>query len=150
MSEIRQYVNFALGNERYAIDIMDVEEIIRLAEITAVPKAPDFLEGIINLRDRVIPVVDLKKRINMGEATLDENTRIVVVNLNNKRIGLVIDAVDEIVRIDSTLIDAAPAVAVSLDSSYIEGVAKTEKGMIIILKVNKIFSSSEQGQLDFF
>lgn len=150
MSEIRQYVSFVLGKERYAINIMDVEEIIRLTEITAVPKAPDFVEGIINLRERVIPVVDLKKRINLGEATYDENTRIIVVVLNGKRIGLIIDAVDEIVRIESDVIDAAPAVTVSLDSSYIEGVARTDKGMIIILKANKVFSSSEQGQLDYF
>lgn len=150
MSEIKQYVSFVLGTERYAINIMDVEEIIRMSEITAVPKAPDFVEGIINLRERVIPVVDLKKRINMGEASLDENTRIVVVNMNSKRIGLIIDAVDEIIRIESDIIDAAPAVTVSLDSSYIEGVAKTDKGMVIILKVTKVFSSSEQGELDYF
>jgi purine-binding chemotaxis protein CheW len=149
MSELKQYVSFLLSGERYAINIMDVEEIIRFTEITPVPKAPDFVEGIINLRERVIPVVDLKKRINMGESEANDNTRIIVINLNQKRIGLIIDEVDEIVRIESDKIDAAPAVTVNLDSSYIEGVAKTDKGMIIILRVLNIFSVSEQGQLNF-
>jgi purine-binding chemotaxis protein CheW len=151
MSEIRQYVGFMLGNEKFAISIMDVEEIIRLTEITPVPKAPDFIEGIINLRGRVIPVADLKKRINLGEADYDENkTRIVVVMLNDKRMGLIIDSVDEIIRIESSDVEQAPALTVNMDASYIEGVAKTEKGMIIILNIHKIFTSDEQNMLNFF
>ncbi len=150
MSEIRQYVGFMLGNEKFAISIMDVEEIIRLTEITPVPKAPDFIEGIINLRGRVIPVADLKKRINLGEASYDDKTRIVVVMLNDKRMGLIIDSVDEIIRIESNDIEQAPALTVNMDASYVEGVAKTEKGMIIILNIHKIFTSEEQNMLGFF
>ena len=150
MSEIKQYVGFVLGNERYAISITDVEEIIRLTEITPVPKAPDFIEGIINLRGRVIPVADLKKRINLGEATYDDKTRIIVVMLNDKRMGLIIDKVEEIIRIESDNIEQAPALTTNMDASYIEGVAKTDKAMIIILNIHKIFTSEEQDMLGFF
>ena len=150
MSEIRQYVGFILGNEKYAISITDVEEIIRLTEITPVPKAPDFIEGIINLRGRVIPVADLKKRINLGEANYDDKTRIVVVMLREKRMGLIIDSVEEIIRIEADQIEQAPALTMSMDASYVEGVAKTDKAMIIILNIHKIFTSDEQDMLGFF
>ncbi len=150
MSEIKQYVGFILGNEKYAISITDVEEIIRLTEITPVPKAPDFIEGIINLRGRVIPVADLKKRINLGEANYDDKTRIVVVMLREKRMGLIIDSVEEIIRIESDQIEQAPALTMSMDASYVEGVAKTDKAMIIILNIHKIFTSDEQDMLGFF
>lgn len=150
MAEVRQFVGLILGSERYGINIMDVEEIIRMMDITTVPKAPAFVEGIINLRGRVIPVVDLRKRLGVPVSDLSANTRIIVVNIRDRRMGFIVDCVEEVLRIDSKTIDRAPGVSTAADRNYIEGVAKTEKGMVIILSVQKIFSPSEQTNMYSF
>ncbi len=147
MAEINQYVSFILNGERYAIDIMSVDEIIRLIEVTPVPKAPDFVEGIINMRGKVIPVVDLKNRLNLGESEGTSETRIMITTIKNKKVGFIVDAVEEVLRIEPDLVEKAPGVATSVDSNYIKGVARTNKGLIIILDVNKLFTSNEEDQL---
>ena len=144
MADVVQYVSFVLSKEKYAIDIMSVEEILRKIDITPVPNAPSFIEGIVNIRGKVIPVVDLKKKLNIGLSNDDGNVRIVITNLRNKRVGFLVDSVEEVVRIDKSIIEQAPALSVNVDSDYISGVAKTEKGMIILLDINKIFSPQEQ------
>lgn len=144
MADVVQYVNFVLSNEKYAINIMSVEEILRKIEITPVPNAPAFIEGIINIRGKVVPVVDLKKKLNIGISNDDNNVRIIITNLKNKRVGFLVDAVDAVVRIERDLIEHAPALSVNVDSDYITGVAKTENGMVILLDINKIFSPQEQ------
>lgn len=148
MADISQFVGFKLGSEKYAIDIMAIEEILRMTEITPVPKAPEFIEGIVNIRGRVIPVVDLKKKLNIGTVTNSQTSRIIITNINNKKIGFLVDEVEEVLRIESGLIENAPALAVNIDSNYINGVAKTDKGMIILLDINKIFSPYEQRQFN--
>ena len=147
MAEMNQYVSFILSDERYAIDIMSVEEIIKLIEVTPVPKAPDFVGGIINMRGKVIPVVDLKNRLNLGESEETPETRIMITAIKDKTVGFIVDAVEEVLRIEPDLVEKAPGVATSIDSNYIRGVARTDKGLIIILNVNKLFSSYEEDQL---
>ncbi|MEF3254659.1 MAG: chemotaxis protein CheW [Deferribacterales bacterium] len=144
---IQQYVTFNLDSEKYAMDIMFIEEIIRVTEITEVPRAPEFIEGIINIRGKVIPVVDLKKKLGLGSISQDNNTRIIITNIRNKKVGFLVDAVNEVIRIDSSEIEPTPAVTMTLDSSYIVGMAKTDKGMIIIIDIAKIFSAGEENQL---
>ncbi len=147
---IQQYVSFNLDAEKYAVDIMYIEEIIRMVEITQVPRAPEFVEGIINIRGKVIPVVDLKKKLNLGSISQDQNTRIIITNVKNRKIGFIVDSVNEVIRIDDSLIDDAPAVTMTMDSSYIKGVAKTNHGLIIILDIAKVFSSGEESYLANF
>lgn len=147
---IQQYVSFNLDSEKYAVDIMYIEEIIRMVEITQVPRAPEFVEGIINIRGKVIPVVDLKKKLNLGSISQDQNTRIIITNIKNRKIGFIVDSVNEVIRIDDSLIDDAPAVTMTMDSSYIKGVAKTAQGLIIILDITKVFSSGEESYLANF
>ncbi|MGC8768312.1 chemotaxis protein CheW [Calditerrivibrio sp.] len=144
---VQQYVSFNLAAEKYAVDIMYIEEIIRMMEITPVPRAPEFIEGIINIRGKVIPVVDLKKKLNIGSFSPDNNTRIIIVNIRNKKVGFIVDSVNEVMRIDENLIDDAPAVTLSMDRSYIKGVAKTNQGLIIVIDIDKVFSSGEENQL---
>lgn len=144
---VQQYVSFNLDSERYAVDIMFIEEIIRLMEITQVPRAPEFVEGIINIRGKVIPVVDMKKKLGLGSISSDNNTRIIITNIRDKKVGFLVDSVNEVLRVDDFVIDDAPAVTINLDSSYIKGVAKTEKGLVIILDISKVFSSGEENQL---
>ncbi|MCA1927669.1 MAG: chemotaxis protein CheW [Calditerrivibrio sp.] len=144
---VQQYVSFNMDSEKYAVDIMFIEEIIRLVEITQVPRAPEFVEGIINIRGKVIPVVDMKKKLGLGSISPDINTRIIITNIKGKKVGFLVDSVNEVLRVDDSVIDDAPAVTMNLDSSYIKGVAKTDKGLFIVLDISKVFSSGEENQL---
>lgn len=147
MAELSQFVGFMLAQEHYGIDIMAVKEIIRMVEITPVPRAPGFVEGIINMRGMVIPIVDLRKKLNIKKCEIDESTRIIVVYIQNRRIGLIVDKVEDVIRIGNDAIDKAPGTSPAIDN-YVGGVARTQKCMVIILDVMKIFSRQEQIALE--
>ncbi|MGA1847319.1 chemotaxis protein CheW [Deferribacter abyssi] len=147
---LNQFVIFTLLDEKFAIDIMKVDEIIRMMEITPIPKANYFIEGIINLRGKVIPVIDLKKKLGLEETEYTKTTRIIVVNIRNKKIGVIVDSVDEVVRIDDNKIEDAPAVSSGIDDNFVTGVAKTDKGLIIIIDIEKVFSEEETDSLSNF
>lgn len=146
MVELKQFVGFMLAKEHYGIDIMAVEEIIRMVEITPVPRAPSFVEGIINMRGHVIPVVDLRKKLSIHSDISNESTRIVVICTASKRLGFIVDKVEEVIRIEADSIDKAPGTSRAIDN-YITGVARTKKGMVIILDIMKVFSQQEQQAL---
>jgi purine-binding chemotaxis protein CheW len=150
MSEYKQYVNLLLNDEKYGIDIMDIEEILRMMDITKVPKAPSFVEGIINIRGKVIPIVDLRKKIGIPAREYTSFTRIIVVNLRGKQVGFIVDQVEEVLRVDSSLVDKAPVASTSVENQYIKGVARLSTGMVIILNVHHLFGSSEQNMLNMF
>ena len=146
MSESKQFVGFMLDSEHYGVDIMAVEEIIRPMDITPVPRAPVFVEGIINLRGRIIPVVDLRKRLNMPVAVTSEHVRIIVMRIDNRRLGFIVDKVEEVMHIAVDRIEEAPGMA-SHAHHYVEGVARTQKGMVILLDILKIFTPDEHIQI---
>jgi len=150
MAEYKQYVNLLLNSEKYGIDIMDIEEILRMLEITKVPKAPSFVEGIINIRGKVIPIVDLRKKMGIPASEYTNSSRIIVVNLKGKQVGLIVDQVEEVLRVDSGLVDKAPAASTSAECTYIKGVARLQTGMVIILDVHSIFGSGEASALSMF
>jgi purine-binding chemotaxis protein CheW len=141
--EIVQLVTFKLGNEEFALDILKVQEINRVVEITKVPKAPDFVEGVINLRGRVIPIVDIRKKFHLKIKEATKETRIIVVNIINKTIGLIVDSVSEVLRINSSTIQPPPPLIAGLDSDYIKGVGKLDERLIILLDIDKIFTTGE-------
>ena len=143
MDEIVQLVTFKLGNEEFALDILKVQEINRVVEITKVPKAPDFVEGVINLRGRVIPIVDIRKKFHLNIKEATKETRIIVVNIMNKTIGLIVDSVSEVLRISSSTIQPPPPLIAGLDSDYIRGVGKLDERLIILLDIDKIFTTGE-------
>jgi purine-binding chemotaxis protein CheW len=146
--ELLQLVSFNLGNEEFAVDILKVQEINRMVEITKVPRSPHFVEGVINLRGKVIPIVDLRKRFNLGEKDRDKQTRIVVVDVDNKTVGLVVDSVSEVLRLQSNTIEPPPPLVAGIDSEYINGVGKLEDRLLILLDLNKIFSKTEKEMLE--
>ena len=151
MAELKQFVGFMLAKEHYGIDIMVVEEIIRIVEITPVPRAPSFVEGIINMRGRVIPVVDLRKKLSIAShGERSEATRIIVTCIDGKRMGFIVDKVEEVIKIGAEHIDKAPGTSRAIDN-YISGVARTkEKGMVIVLDILKVFSPQEKKALESF
>ncbi len=145
--DLLQLVSFVVGAEEYAIPILAVQEINRMMAITRVPQSPPFVEGVINLRGKVIPVVDLRKRFGMpiNENTGDE--RIIVVEVqgaNEARVlGFIVDRVNRVLRIGSEIVEPAPAMACGADSEYVLGVGKLEEGLLILLSLDKLFSASE-------
>lgn len=138
-----QVVVFELGGERYGLDIGTVYEIIRYQPITAVPNAPSFVEGVINLRGRIIPVVDLRGRFGLGAAAPTTASRIVVCEAAGHRVGLVVDAVTEVLMIPAEAVEATPDVAGGTETVYIRGIAKLGERLIILLDLEGLFAGPE-------
>ena len=138
-----QIVVFALEDERYGLEIAAVYEIIRHQPITAVPQAPGFVEGVINLRGRIIPVVDLRERFGLAPVTASGASRIVVCDAANTRVGLVVDGVSEVLMVPAEAIEPTPAVAVGRNSEYVRGIAKIAEDLIILLDLDHLFSNEE-------
>ena len=146
-NQIIQLVSFKLGKEEFGVDILKVQEINRMLEITEMPNSPDFVEGIVNLRGRIIPVIDLKKRLNMPTTEHDNSTRIIVVELNGSTVGFIVDEVSEVLRIESRITEPPPAMVAGIDSDYITAVAKLEDRLLILLDLNKVLSQEEVKEL---
>ena len=142
--ELLQLVTFNISNEEFGIDILKVQEIIRTMEITKVPRAPDFVEGVINLRGKVIPIIDLRKKFSMESRTHDKQTRIVVVELQGMIVGFVVDGVSEVLRIQSSTVEPPPAVVSGIGSEYISGVGKLEDRLLILIDLEKLLSLEER------
>ena len=143
-ADLLQMVTFNIGGEEFGVEILTVQEIIRMMQITRVPKAPDFVEGVINLRGKVIPVIDLRKRFGMDSRGHDKNTRIVVVEINKMIVGFIVDSVSEVLRIPADTVEPPPPVVAGLDSEYISGVGKLEDRLLILLDLDRLLSREEQ------
>lgn len=145
LANLQQLVTFELFGEIFALPILDVREIIRPTAITPVPQAPNFVEGVINLRGQIIPVVDLRKRFGIAAETSTDDTRIIVVELGSGIvIGLIVDAVREVERIPTDTITAPPAlVAGSVGAEYIKGISNHEDKMIVHIDMRKVFNTDE-------
>ena len=145
----KQLVTFNLAGEEYGIDIIQVHEIKRLKEIsiTKVPRAPQFVEGVINLRGDVIPVLDLRKRFDLGENKMDRETRIIVVHLDGKSIGVLVDKVNEVLTVDNSSIDDPPQEVMQIESYFISGIAKKEDRLVILLDILNILSPQEEAEV---
>lgn len=146
-SELIQLVTFKLAGEEFAINILNVQEIIRILPITRVPNAPIFVEGVINLRGKVIPVIDMRKRFKLPAIENTSDTRIVVMNLRAQTVGFVLDAVSEVLRLPLSLIEEPPAIVAGIGADYMDGVGKLQDRLIILLDLEKILLTHEQAAL---
>ena len=149
-AELLQLVTFSIGEEEFGVDILKVQEIIRTMEITKVPRAPDFVEGVINLRGKVIPIIDLRRRFGLESRPHDKHTRIIVIEINNMIVGFVVDSVSEVLRIPANTVEPPPPVVAGLESEYISGVGKLEDRLLILLDLDRLLSNEEQQMLDGF
>ncbi len=145
--DVLQLVTFRLGTEEYSLDILSVQEIIRHMHLTKVPRTPDFVEGVINLRGRVIPVLDLRKRFGLPSDEKTNETRIIVVEVEGKTVGLKVDAVSEVLRLPAAAVEPPPSLIAGIESEYIKGVGKLDGRLIILLDVAKILTRSEKDAL---
>jgi purine-binding chemotaxis protein CheW len=145
--DLRQFVSFIIAGEEFGVNILTVQEIIRPVEITRVPHAPKFVEGVINLRGRILPVIDLRTRFGFPEREQDDDMRIVVVEIGEQTIGFMTDSVQEVLRVDVTSIEPAPEIAVGIDAGYLRGVAKLDERLLILLELENILSDDEAKEL---
>jgi purine-binding chemotaxis protein CheW len=136
-----QLVVFRLANEFFGIDIASVESIVKMQDITRLPQTPDFLEGIINLRGKILPVVDLRKRLNLPAMEKTLESRIVITSFSAATIGLIVDNVEEVIDIDDNLIEPPPSITSSVNTEFIRGIAKTGQMLIILLDLEKVLQS---------
>ena len=139
-----QLVVFELGDESYAVDISRVQDINRMQEITEIPHAPESVVGVINLRGRVIPVIDLRKRFGLPDAVHTKDTRIVVVHLEGNLIGVIVDAVSQVLRIPADIVEPPSPVLAGVDSRYLRGIAKLDDRLVILLDLDFVLSRREQ------
>ena len=147
-TDLLQLVSFKVGSEEFGIDILKVQEINRMLHITKVPNSPDFVEGVVNLRGRIIPVIDLRKRLSIKEKSHDHKTRIVVVDIQGNIIGFIVDEVNEVLRISKEIIENPPELVSKVNSDFITAVAKLEDRIIILLDLNHLLKKNEQEILE--
>jgi purine-binding chemotaxis protein CheW len=145
--EMLQLVSFTIGTEEFGVDILNVQEINRMVTVTAVPNSPSFVDGVINLRGKVIPIIDLRTRFGMPRKEHDKNTRIIVVELKSSVVGFVVDAVSEVLRIPRNVTEPPPAVVAGIHADYITAVGKLEDRLLILLDLEKVFSVEEHSSL---
>lgn len=138
MDEILQFVTFHVGNEEYGIDILKVQEINRIVDITPVPNSPHYIEGVMNLRGRVIPVVNLRKMFGLGSKERDNTSRIIVVDVG-VILGMMVDSVSEVLRIPSNIIDPPPSMTTNISSEHVKGIGKLNDRLLILIDIDKLF-----------
>jgi purine-binding chemotaxis protein CheW len=145
--ELVQLVSFKIGVEEFGVDILKVQEINRMLEVTRVPNAPEHVEGVINLRGKVIPIINLRRRFGMERKERDKDTRIVVVELSGKVVGFVVDAVSEVLRIPRNVTEPPPSLVAGIEAEYITAVGKLEDRLLILLDLEKVLSMEEKESL---
>ena len=138
-----QFVCFKIENEEYGIDILKVQEILKLTKITTLPRAADFIMGVIDLRGKVIPVVDLIKRFGIEAKSTSQGKRAIVVNIRGKALALAIDFVSHVIKVDTKNIEPPPPVVKGISGRYIVGIAKVAEEFVVILDIDRIFLSED-------
>lgn len=139
-----QLVIFELAGEQYGVNITAVESIIKIQTITKVPHAPHFVEGVTNLRGVVLPVIDLRKRLGLPRTEETKDTRIVVIEMKGTIVGMLVDAVTEVLHVPEDAIEPPSFLISSVDSAFITGIAKLEERLVILLDLSKVLTAQEQ------
>lgn len=144
-----QLVTFKVGGEEFGLDVFQVHEILRHQEPTAMPKAPAFVDGVLDVRGTLVPVVDLRKRFEVHDLRYDDETRIVLVDFGGERLGLVVDEVSEVMRVAETAVTPPPQYVKGLAAEFIRGIVRLDGRMVVLLDLDRILSSQERMQLLF-
>jgi len=144
--EVR-WVTFRLENEKYGIDVMQVQEVLRVSEIAPVPGAPDYVLGIINLRGNVVTVIDTRKRFGLMPKEMDDSTRIVIIESDGQVVGILVDSVAEVVDLRASEMEAAPNVGTEESAKFIQGVASHDDELLILVDLNKLLTDEEWAEM---
>ncbi len=152
MAQDNKYLTFKLGEEYFAIPILKIKEIIGMMSVTKVPRLPDFIKGVVNLRGKIIPVVDLRLKFGMEERSYDERTQIIVMEIKSetgtKTNGIVVDTVQEVMDIPDESIEAPPQYGANVDQEFLSGMGKVKEQVIMMLDVDRIFTTGEKELLE--
>lgn len=143
MEELIKVIVFQLKGQQYGVEIEQIRSIERLQEVTKVPGTSDFIKGIINLRGEITPVVDLKERLQIEMSNYTDETRILIIDVNNVQVGLIVDTATDVINIDPTVIEASPQVIRGVNEAFIKGVAKLLNNLLIILDFERILNLDE-------
>ena len=141
----KEFLTFVLGDETYALDIMTVKEIRGYEQATKIANAPSYIKGVINLRGDIVPIVDLRIKFNIGEATYNEWTIVIMLNVRDRVVGIVVDGVSDVINLEAEDIKPAPEFGVAFDSRYLHGLAALEDQMVIIVDIEELISSDDIG-----
>lgn len=140
-----QLVVFQLGDELYGTDIQLIREIVSMTRITRVPRTPAYIKGVINFRGRVLPVIDLRHRLGLGQTAVTDETRIAVVEVDDDQVGMIVDGVTEVLRLPATAVEpASQVITADLDAAYLKGVGHSEGRLIILLDLPRVFAKQER------
>ena len=139
-----QLVVFKLAKEEYGVSILQVQEIKRMTEITRVPHTPDYIKGVINLRGSVLPVIDLKRRLNLAIADYDDDTRIIIVKVEDLSVGIIVDAVSEVLTLSSQSVEPSQSVVGGVSTEYLSGVGKLDNRLIILLNLEALIGLGQE------
>jgi purine-binding chemotaxis protein CheW len=147
-SELIQLVSFDLGTEEFGVDILKVQEINRMVSITRIPQAPYYIEGVINLRGKVIPVMDLRTKFGLESKARDKNSRIVVCDVDGSIVGMVVDGVSEVLRVSGSTVEPAPEITRGEGQRYVRGVVRLEDRLLLLLDVSRLASEAASASND--
>lgn len=148
VSDEGEYLTFLLGSEEYGIQIMNVQEIRGYEAVTQIPNTPSFIKGVINLRGRIVPIIDLRIKFKLNDVRYNELTVVIVMNLNGRIVGVVVDAVSDVIALKTSQIEPMPALDTSIDTKYIIGLATYEERMLVLVAIEQLMTSQEMGLTD--
>ncbi|MGQ8366535.1 chemotaxis protein CheW [Glaciecola sp. 1036] len=146
--EKKEFLTFVLGDENYALDIMTVKEIRGYEQVTKIANAPKYIKGVLNLRGDIVPIVDLRIKFNVGKATYDEFTIVIMLMIGDRIVGIVVDEVSDVIKVGSSEIKPPPEFGVAFDSSYLHGLTTIKEQMIILVNIQKLITSDELALYD--
>jgi len=144
----REYLTFRLGKEEYGLNILNVQEIRGYDAVTKIANSPPFIKGVINMRGIIVPIIDMRIRFNLGEATYDEFTVVIILNIGKRVIGMVVDAVSDVTSLQNDQVRPAPEFGTVLDTAYIDGLATVDERMIIVIDIEKLMTAEDMGLVD--
>ncbi|KAB2319142.1 chemotaxis protein CheW [Betaproteobacteria bacterium SCN1] len=146
--DAKEYLAFTLGREEYGIDILRVQEIRGYEPVTRIANAPEFIKGVVNLRGTIIPIVDMRIKLNLGEATYDQFTVVIILSIAGRVVGMVVDSVSDVTTLKPEQMRGAPEVGTAFDSDYLIGLGDLGQRMLILVDIEKLMSSSEMGLIE--
>jgi len=143
-----EFLTFVLGSEAYGLEILKVQEIRGYDAVTQIANTPAFIKGVINLRGKIVPIVDLRVKFNMGKVEYNEFTVVIILNLGGRVVGIVVDGVSDVMQLDESQIRAVPDIVASIDTQYITGLASVGEKMFILVDIEKLMNSQEMQLMD--
>ena len=144
----QEYLTFVLADESYGIDILKVQEIRGYDPVTKIANTPDFIKGVVNLRGLIVPIVDLRIKFGLGKVVYDEFTVVIILNLNGRVVGIVVDGVSDVMNLKGTDLRNVPDIVASIDTKYITGLATVEEKMFILVDIEQLMTSNEMALID--